>query len=372
MKHQITLIGGQILPVYMGIMEKKPDAIHVFYSKDSKDQFSLLKNVLVGKQLHSYQIDPFNYEEIKAKAEEIIFANTNATFELNITGGTKIMAIACQQVFNDLKFPIFYIDQKHVLFDITDKKSNPITTKINIDTFLKISGHTKYQIGSLADFTAEEIKLAEFILTQMNSGWYWQTHNELYKKGKFQDKSNFKHTHKNVNINWDGKIFTFSNGNASHSFNTKIGLAIAFTGLWWEILIGKAVSKWKHAYEFKMNLRIKSKVQDQQDKNEIDIVLNTGKNLIFIECKAGDVGQDDINKIKAVADLYGGISSRSILVSRKKPSATIIEKCHELGIDVFSQMSTEKAKNSNKQIFKFTNLTDLPKRLDILINKMHL
>lgn len=282
------------------------------------------------------------------------------------------MAIACQQVFNDLKFPIFYIDQKHILFDITDKKSNPTSTKINIETFLKISGHTKYQIGSLSDFTPEEIQLSEFILTQMNSGWYWQAHSQLYKKGKFVPTNNFTFKHKNVTITWDGKVFGFTNGIETKSYSTKKGLTIAFTGLWWEILIGKAVSKWSHAYEFKMSLKIKSKVHDQLDKNEIDIVVNTGKNLIFIECKAGDVTQDDINKIKAVADLYGGISSRSILVSRKKPSATILEKCHELGIDVFSQVSTEKAKNSSKTFFRFTNLSDLPKRLDLLLTKLHL
>ncbi len=372
MKHQITLIGGQTIPVYLGVMEKKPDVIHVLYSKDSKDQFALLKNSLPGKAIHSYQIDPFNYEEIKSKAEEIIFGNNQEEFELNLTGGTKIMAIACQQVFNDLKLPIFYIDQKHTLFDITDKKSNPTTTKINIETFLKISGHTKYQISSLSDFTSDEIKLSEFILTQMNAGWYWQAHSQLYKKGKFTPTNDFKFKHKSVDISWDGNTFEFNNGSQTHTFTTRKGLTMAFTGLWWEILIGKAVSKWSHAYEFKMSLIIKSKVHQELDKNEIDIVLNTGKNLIFVECKAGDVTQEDINKIKAVADLYGGISSRSILVSRKKPLATILEKCHELGIDVFSQVTTEKIKNSNKIFHKFTNLSELPKRLDYLLTKLHL
>lgn len=372
MKHQITLIGGQILPVYLGITEKKPDIIHVLYSKDSKDQFSLLKNVLVGKQIKSYQIDPFDYESIKTKTEEIIFENSNDDFELNITGGTKIMAIACQQVFNDLKFPIFYIDQKHVLFDITDKKTTVIKPKITIDTFLKITGHSKYQLGSLTDFSNDEISLAEYVLKHIESGWYWQAHGLLYKKGKYVRVNQLNFSHKNLTLNWDSKVIQITNGTDVKSFSTKRGLDILFTGLWWEILIGKAVSKWSHTFEFKMNLRIKSKVSEQQDKNEIDIVLNTGKNLIFIECKAGDVTQDDINKIKAVADLYGGISSRSILVARKKPTATIIEKCMELGIDVFSQMSSEKDKNSKKQIIKFTNLSDLPKRLDYLITKMHL
>jgi hypothetical protein len=372
MKHQITLIGGQILPVYLGIIEKKPDVVHVLYSKESKDQFSKLKNVFPTKEIHSYQIDPYDFEQIKNKTEEIVFENDQTSFELNITGGTKIMAIACQQVFNDLKLPIFYIDQKHTLFDIADKRSIQLSNKISIETFLKLSGHNKYQIGSLNDFTASEISLSEYILTQMNAGWYWQTYPQLYKKDKFINPKSFSFKYKETELVWDGNTLTINNPSSSHSFITKRGLFIAFSGLWWELLIAKSVSKWKSAIEFKMNLVIKSKVQDSSDKNEIDIVLNTGKNLIFIECKAGEVKQEDVNKMKAVSNLYGGISSRSILVARKKPSDTIIEKCHELGIDVFSQVSAEKALNSNKQIYRFTDLSELPKRLDYLINKMNL
>jgi hypothetical protein len=145
MKHQITLVGGQILPVYMGITEKSPDVVHILYSKDSKNQFTLLKKSLDNKEIYSYQIDPFDFEGIKTKVEGIIFDNSKESFELNLTGGTKIMAIACQQVFNDLKLPIFYIDQKHHLFDILDKRSSQISGRINIKTFLKLSGHNNYE-----------------------------------------------------------------------------------------------------------------------------------------------------------------------------------------------------------------------------------
>ena len=82
--------------------------------------------------------------------------------------------------------------------------------------------------------------------------------------------------------------------------------------------------------------------------------------------------QHDVNKIKAVRDLYGGISARSILVSRKQPSANIIEKCWELGIEVFSHESTEKVKKNNKMLFEFSELSDLPKRLDLLLTKLSL
>jgi len=42
-----------------------------------------------------------------------------------------------------------------------------------------------------------------------------------------------------------------------------------------------------------------------------------------------------INKIRAVKRLYGGIASRSILICRHKPKPEILEKCYDLGIDLF-------------------------------------
>lgn len=47
------------------------------------------------------------------------------------------------------------------------------------------------------------------------------------------------------------------------------------------------------------------------------------------------VKQEDINKMRVVKDTYGGVISKSVLVSRFKPSNNIIEKCNELDIDVF-------------------------------------
>jgi|JI10StandDraft_1071094.scaffolds.fasta_scaffold28361_5 hypothetical protein len=372
MKHQITLVGGQILPVYMGITEKSPDVVHILYSKDSKNQFTLLKKSLDNKEIYSYQIDPFDFEGIKTKVEGIIFDNSKESFELNLTGGTKIMAIACQQVFNDLKLPIFYIDQKHHLFDILDKRSSQISGRINIKTFLKLSGHNNYEINEFRDFTSEEIRLSEFILSQVNESWFKDACYQLYNKGKFKSLKNYSFTVKDVKLNWNGRTLQFQSGTRQEVFTSNKAFEISFKGIWWEILIGRAVSKWDRAFEFKMSLRIKSKIDSTLDKNEIDIVLNTGKNLVFIECKSGEVTQHDVNKIKAVRDLYGGISARSILVSRKQPSANIIEKCWELGIEVFSHESTEKVKKNNKMLFEFSELSDLPKRLDLLLTKLSL
>ncbi len=52
----------------------------------------------------------------------------------------------------------------------------------------------------------------------------------------------------------------------------------------------------------------------------MDIIINTERKLIFIECKSGLVKQEDINKMRIVKQTYGGIISKSIPVILELPA----------------------------------------------------
>ena len=99
--------------------------------------------------------------------------------------------------------------------------------------------------------------------------------------------------------------------------------------------MAKEVSKWSKIKDIQVNCVLPFKTDTKTAKNEIDILLNTGKKLVFIECKSGNVKQEDINKMKVIKQIYGGLISKSILVSRFLTNTTIIEKCKELNIDIF-------------------------------------
>ena len=105
------------------------------------------------------------------------------------------------------------------------------------------------------------------------------------------------------------------------------------------------------------------KTDDKSLKNEIDIVLNTGNKLIFVECKSGNIKQEDINKMKVIKQTYGGIISKSLLVSRFMPSQSIMEKCKELDIEVYYMYAFQRMVNSLKNIHK--TLDKLEKKTSI-------
>ncbi len=142
-------------------------------------------------------------------------------------------------------------------------------------------------------------------------------------------------------MQWNSPDFELNLPNSSIAIKSPNAFNIAFNGIWWELIVADSIKNWNKIHEMKLNVELYSKTTSYI-KNEIDIVINTGKTLIFIECKSGNVKQEDINKIRAVKRLYGGIASKSILVCKYKPRPDIIEKCMDLGILLFYNKNLKK------------------------------
>ncbi len=375
MTHQITLLGGQLLPVYWGIKEKSPDIVHVLYTKETRELLKTLKKQFKPALFKTHQIEPYDYKGIKDLVENIIFDNDKASFQLNLTSGTKVMALACQSVFSTLDFDVFYIDQKNRVFDISKESFIQLKSKVKIETFLELSGHPSFSSRKISDYSVEDKTLAEkiFELTKTKTGI-----NNLFKAVRQNCKNietirTFNHQVGTNKVNWKNNKLTIElkgqkiEGKGSKAFN------IVFGGLWWELVIAEITSKWNRSIEQALGLSIQTKKNNGITKNEIDILLNTGSNLVFIECKSGYVNQSDINKIRTVKRLYGGVSSKSILICRYVPRKDLLEKCLDLGIEVFSyQVSYRKNKHKSSNLIPFNQLSDINKKLDILLNRVEI
>ncbi|QHI38661.1 hypothetical protein IMCC3317_40550 [Kordia antarctica] len=364
MTHQIVLLGGQLLPVYIGVLERKPQVVHILYTKETVRLRTRLVKQFNGIQIFDYQINPYDYDSIQETVTNIICNNEGATFELNLTSGTKLMALASQQVINTLDCFSFYIDQKQNMIDLSNGTKTKINSLISTRTFLSLSNHNTFTSTTLKSFNKEELALANsiFVLRKNKSGIA-----KLFKlfrtlKADSESKS-FSYSNSKYKISWRNNILSVKAPRFSLNAKGKNAFKILTTGLWWELIISIVVNDWKSAKEILMSVAIKSNKGGNIDKNEIDILINTGQNVFFIECKSGIILQSDINKIKTVGRFYGGISSKSILVSFYKPQNYIIEKCLDLGIELFYLVE-----NSSKRY----ELKTLINKLDRLLNRIEL
>ncbi|WP_445957297.1 Card1-like endonuclease domain-containing protein [Yeosuana sp.] len=380
-KHQITLLGGQILPVYWGVLEKQPDIVELIYTKETRLSVGAIKSQFKGIIFNTHQVDPYDYKGIKELIEEIVISNEVNQFQLNLTSGTKVMALACQSVFKTLELDVFYIDQNNRLFDLNKEEFTTLQSNLSIKTLIELSGHQNYSAVKLSDFSKKEIELSKRVLefTRNNSG-LTALFGEVRKKynkevrnkfTKIEDLKSFSIKTSNAIVSWNSPSLKIIFNNSKIECSSEKAFKIIFGGLWWEILIAETTQKWSKTKELLMSVSIQTKKDSGLTKNEIDVVLNTGQNFIFIECKSGNVLQEDINKIRAVKSLYGGIGSKSILICRYVPRADLIEKCNDLGIEIFSY-ETSFNKNKGGKFTSFKSLDDINKKLDLLLNKMDL
>lgn len=365
MNHQITLLGGQISPVYWGIKEFNPDVVHILYSKESKKNLTILKRLVSVKKLHTYQIDASDFLGILEVIEKILM-KSQGNFRLNLTGGTKIMALASLHPFSEKNWKYFYIDQKHTVFEMPEINQRLLTVKENIKKLLQLSGFNNFHFSTIKKtFTKKDKELAFYIFKMSKQRGFSSL---LAKIIKSQSKENllpvgkiitskdyfFRKSHE-IELRKENQIIKFP--------LTKNSDPILCKGVWWELVVADSIIEVNNQLEHALNLEF---ISDRSSNvlNEIDLLLSNGRVVHFIEMKSGNIKQEDINKISTVNKLYGSTLSHSFLISRYKPREDIIEKCNRLGIHLLVYSKNEKVKSK-----RFTYFNDV-RILGLVISRM--
>ncbi len=90
--------------------------------------------------------------------------------------------------------------------------------------------------------------------------------------------------------------------------------------------------------------------------NEIDVIVTRGLVSLFISCKNGEIGEEELYKLNTVASRFGGKYARKMLVAtdleRKSPSSVraFLQRAKDMGIYIV-QDAAELSKEGWQQIF---------------------
>lgn len=94
-----------------------------------------------------------------------------------------------------------------------------------------------------------------------------------------------------------------------------------------------------------------------ETRNEIDVVLMHGTTPLFISCKNGNIGEEELYKLHTVADRFGGPYARKMLIAtdldRKSPAANraFIQRAWDMDIFLVTD-AAELSKDEWRHIFK--------------------
>ena len=343
----ISTIGGQPLPVLQGIVEFPATETILFHSDESKTIAEKIRSVLTGN-IHLHLIDnPNDFFSIYSLCEEIFDTYPDSKFEINISGGTKIMSLALYAYFS--KQPenvVFHIDQNGIVHFLMQKHSQPLVHFLPIKSYIEYSGQ---KIKSIVRH--EEIPPESWECEKVVRGFFENSDVEylqLCKEYFYYNKNNkgfssfeLLNPRSGSTVQWIKEesqlIFTlyrkYKPTPDVYRFAGKESIGIALEAKWFELYVAQILSKWEKTRELVWSLVVP--YNNGEDKNEIDIIVNTGIKLLFVECKTQISDIKDVDKFRNVTKNYGGLGAKSVLITYSKPPVRFIEKCSDNNILLF-------------------------------------
>jgi hypothetical protein len=149
----VSLISDQTIPNIQFIKEKKADN-YLFISTESMEKKGVTHWIqdALGLSIElctTIVVNPFNYDSIIQETEKVI--NDEDFYLVNLTGGTKLMTLAINDLFRSINAELYYLsgDQSYSkLFPGRVKPSFEFSEKLNLEEYLKSYG---FKIKSISE-----------------------------------------------------------------------------------------------------------------------------------------------------------------------------------------------------------------------------
>lgn len=356
-KVHITLVGAQAAPVYNGIIATQPDIVVYIFSTDSVKALERLRKEITISEDKQDPLDTTNPQIIIERATVLAEKYKNDNVTINISSGLKSWSHLFGRVFDKYaNAEVVYMDQNNVLWNY-QTMTNSSDFVFDMHVLFRLYGNSlENNYTNFTDYTEEDKKACQqielirnFNVLDFNTllSVLDNKKKNILKNNKFgtfeiKNKADWwsgscvEWMKKTANQNAFVRIFLMKKNGQSSELKIECSHAIelAFNSGWFEYKVASLLSKWDRAKELCLNCHfpLKPKV----DKNEVDIIINTGPKLLFVECKTQITNSTDIDKFNSVVKTYGGMGSKALFVTDAPMNETAKEKCQEYGMMTFS------------------------------------
>lgn len=355
-KVHITLVGGQPVPVYIGIKHDcQAHTIVLVCSEQSKEEAQRIYEQFPKRERTIEFCSPVKLDEIEALASKLSEKFSEYEKTINLTSGTKLWSLGLFRAFHQQKNVKFiYVDQTNVITDIITKE----TFMLPIDTLkrFELYGTPITSFTPLDDYTSKDFEVMKKVrkLRNLNRSEFWKLTNDKDgdqlkgKEYKFQtdfgsfieytfDEDYIKVAIKNTKVTRIEKL------QSEHAFE------ILFNSGWFELRTALELSQNPNIKNIWLNCKFAS--SRNKPKNEIDIIAELGNRLLFVECKTMIFETTDIDKFRSALRNFSGTSTTGLFVTHDKPSTRTRERYDH---------AMEKCKDNNILTFNFALWNELP------------
>lgn len=299
-------------------------------------------------------------EFIKSKIDDVSLLNklkeNYNNILLNLTGGERIQSLNLLNFSINNKIESIYIDilgKKKYIFGKNNEKVNEHLLDLNIEDMIKASGNEILEDSSdlikeryvldIAKIIHENIELWNKYkkrLYDINifSHFYGDTKKVVINQ-KLLEKDEIELLEKILKWAVNKKLIEVKRefDKIVVSFKDKYLKGFIFKiGTWLEVLTEYVVKSIDVVDQVKSGVVFTWNKNDENLKNELDVVAIKDSNIVVISCKDSEkYNEVALNELKVYSERIGGDKSKKILVATKPPiKESIMDRAKEMGINI--------------------------------------
>lgn len=373
-KLHIALVGAQTMPIYIGIRESDADKFILIHSAETKSIAEIIARYIDRDNTILFELPAWDFPKMKDRIDGLLAEYKDWRIEANISGGSKPWGFMFSMLaFEYSNLSLFFVDQScmiHNISDLTSRMAKPLDGGIRqileFNQILESNQASSVKHVDLKSYDEKDISILPEIKRCRKK--YQKIFNDLTipkkdNKNRYQNNKldTIVDNQSQSEISWDirgpeQKVkLTFINrlGNSETvAFQSPHAFDMVVSSGWFEYEVAKCLDSWPEAKDIWLNSVFP--YRNNTPKNEIDIIVNVGYKLLFVECKTKIFDKTDIDKFRSAVKNYGGLSSKAMFISLESMDAQTIEKCETNGIEYFS-LDGKPAVEKKKTLFAKLN-----------------
>lgn len=350
----VCLLSDNVLPnvIPLANPRTRPGQVVLVTSPGHEERAQWFRRATEGWRLdiHTIMGDPYSFDTMQRILSRLVQQYDHIV--MNVTGGTKLMALAAFDVCHG-RYPVMYVDSQHQAIQILD----PATENLEWPPNLKVKQYLAsygYQVIAKGeqDTPAAWRKVGDALIAH-RSQWYRALTNLNWMASMRQE--NFRQPfplpstdmtlllQEHGLIEASGRQWQFTSEAARDFLN----------GAWFEAYVFSRLRHMQKDLEI-TELTLNMVVSKSGVKNELDIVFVLHNRLHIIECKTKHFDRDGtlqqvhpVYKLDSILGRIGGLMGKALLISYHPLNNTVRQRCQDLHIahiDTTTSIDTALAK----------------------------
>ena len=352
----VCIVSDQPIPNYVPVLDNtfRPREVILLVTERMRAKADALAHTLktrCGVKTRQITIaSEYDMQEMEDKVlgELIALDEAKENIALNLTGGTKLMAIAAYRTFHDAGYPAFYFTatSNEVLLLDNNERLTLQPPKIKIEDYLRLHG---YQIAANNQLQHSVPRERQAIGEELVQRHQYYTDaitalNGIISKGRAQNRKTLTFTQ---NETW-GALDDLIDLLARHDL-LKTDDKITFTdedslryanGGWLEEYTFHLAASLPDIQDIALNVQIENAGNPHQP-NELDIAILSHNILFVLECKTANLKADEktqnaLYKLETLKKL-GGLRTQTAFISYRELPRETRDRAKGAGIEIIEQ-----------------------------------